>query len=428
MDSIRRKSDFIYKTALFAMLIFIPLIILFLWKEHLTTSNEIDSSKFGTFGDFIGGVLGSIWSLCGVLLFYNALKEQREDFKTNKEALSKQVEALTIQSEEFKLQREELGLSRTVFQEQAYILRQQRLETLFFSLLDLYSKIKSDLDKNSKLNDYFASFKDNLFKDFVSDENCKKNFTNAVTKYEEIYFTRKEKLSQYFKLAYRIIKIIDESEIKQEEKFKYIKIFRSQLSENEMLAIYYNSHSKVSGQLYSFILRYNLLKHLPSISKLEFQKYLYSQVTSDSEEQNLPNSSYSKNARLVEFNDEIFFFIQNFLQQLKVEINSDEFEEYVVSFHLKSDSNLILSLKASEENEIEIGITNTDFSEILTVLDLNKSNFIDYFKSFLLDIFITSQYVDYNDNVKKFIVYEDENVISGVIKSKKKLTLNKDLE
>lgn len=428
MDSIRRKSDFIYKAALFAMLLFIPLIFLFLWKEHLTTSSEIDSTKFGTFGDFIGGVLGSIWSLCGVLLFYNALKEQREDFKTNKEALTKQVEALTLQSDEFKLQREELGLSRTVFQEQAYILRQQRLETLFFSLLDLYSKIKSDLDKTSKLNDYFASFKEDLFNDFVTDENCKKCFTNAITKYEEIYFTRKEKLSQYFKLAYRIIKIIDESEIKQEEKFKYIKIFRSQLSENEMLAIYYNSHSKVSGQLYLFILRYNLLKHLPSISKLEFQKYLYSQVTSDSEAQNIPKFSYSKNARLVEFNDEIFFFIQNFLQQLKVEINTDEFEEYVVSSHLKSDSNLILSLKASEENEIDIGITNADFSEIETILDFNKSYFIDYFKSYLLDIFITSQYVDYDDNVKKFVVYEDENMISGVIKSKKKLTLNKDLE
>lgn len=427
MDSIRRKTDFIYKTALYAMLLFIPLIFLFLWKEHLITSSEIDSTKFGTFGDFIGGVLGSIWSLCGVLLFYNALKEQREDFKTNKEALSKQVEALTIQSDEFKLQREELGLSRIVFQEQAYILRQQRLETLFFSLLDLYSKIKSELDKNSKLNDYFASFKEDLFNDFVFDENCKKCFTNTVAKYEEIYFTRKEKLSQYFKLVYRIIKIIDESEIKQEEKFKYVKIFRSQLSENEMIAIYYNSHSKVSGQLYLFIIRYNLLKHLPSISKLEFQKYLDSQVKSGPEGQIKSKCLYLKNAQLVQFNDEVFFIIQNFIQQLKNEINLDGFEEYAVSFYLKSDLRLIISLKSSEENEIDVGISNADNSEISTVLCFSKIDFIDYFKSYLLDIFIVSQYLDYDDNIKKFAVYEDGNVISGVVKSKKKLTLNKDL-
>ena len=428
MDSIRSKSDFIYKAALFALLLIIPLIFLFLWKENFTISGRIDSGKFGTFGDFFGGVLGSIWSLCGVLLFYNALKDQREDFRTNKEALTKQVEALTIQSEEFKLQREELGLSRTVFQEQAYILRQQRLETLFFSLLDLYTKIKSDLDKNSESNDYFSSFKEELFKDFVSDENCKKSFTNAITKYEEIYYTRKEKLSQYFKLAYRIIKIIDDSEIKLEEKFRYIKIFRSQLSENEMLAIYYNSHLKVSGQLYSFILRYNLLKHLPSISKLEFQKYLQSSLSSDNEAQNAPIFLYAKNVRLVEFNDEIFFHIQNFLMQLKDEIISDEFEEYKVSYNLKSDSNLIISINASEENEIDICLTSADISEIKSVLDLNKSIFIDYFKTFLFDSFITSQYVDYDDNIKKFAVYQDENKILGEIKSKKKLTLNKDLE
>jgi len=140
------SADLIIKISLLLLIFSLVIVILFFWNETLNIEKEIDNSKFGTFGDFFGGVLGSIWSLDGILLFYYALREQRQDFKTNKEALGEQIKALNLQSEEFKLQREELFQSRQVFTEQAKTLKQQRLESTYFALIELYNKIITSLD------------------------------------------------------------------------------------------------------------------------------------------------------------------------------------------------------------------------------------------------------------------------------------------
>ena len=66
-------------------------IIIFVYKATFSFSNPIDSEKFSQFGDFIGGILGPIWALAGVILFYVALKLQskqlhfqQEEIKENK--------------------------------------------------------------------------------------------------------------------------------------------------------------------------------------------------------------------------------------------------------------------------------------------------------------------------------------------------------
>lgn len=101
-------------------------LLFFLWNDYnFTFENKIQSDKVGQFGDFIGGVVGSIWALAGVILFYVALTEQRKDFATNREVLNSQTDALKLQIKEFKLQREELSQTRKIF-----II--QKFEKLFF--------------------------------------------------------------------------------------------------------------------------------------------------------------------------------------------------------------------------------------------------------------------------------------------------------
>ena len=137
-DSKFLTSDKIFNFSMVLLVLAIPLLILFFWQESFYTDRTIAHEKFGTFGDFFGGVMGSIWALCGVILFYLALKEQRADFANNREALVKQIEALEVQTEEFKLQREELKESRKIFTEQAKTLKLQRFESTFFALIDLH--------------------------------------------------------------------------------------------------------------------------------------------------------------------------------------------------------------------------------------------------------------------------------------------------
>ena len=92
-------------------------LLLFFWKEDLSISQSIDAGKVGQFGDFIGGLVGSLWALAGVILFYVALTEQRKDFATNREVFQNQVEALNQQIREFELQRRELDQCGPLFDE-----------------------------------------------------------------------------------------------------------------------------------------------------------------------------------------------------------------------------------------------------------------------------------------------------------------------
>jgi len=54
------------------------------------SGNEILMNETGQVGDFIGGLVGSIWALAGVLLFFSALKLQREEFRLQRQEFQEQ--------------------------------------------------------------------------------------------------------------------------------------------------------------------------------------------------------------------------------------------------------------------------------------------------------------------------------------------------
>ena len=139
------KSDYSITSLIVLGLCFlISSVIVFLWNDLSFDSNlKVNSEKFGHFGDVIGGLVGSLWALAGIFLFYKALTEQREDFKTSKKALDLQVDALHQQIEEFKLSRDEQISSRKVYEKQSDTLKTQQFESNFYSLLDVYRSICS---------------------------------------------------------------------------------------------------------------------------------------------------------------------------------------------------------------------------------------------------------------------------------------------
>ena len=90
------------------------------WEFSLTLNEE----KVGQFGDFIGGVVGTILAFVGVILYYIALTEQRKDIAINRQTLETQVKALNQQIEEFKAQTKEMQDTRTVYEEQTTLSHQ----------------------------------------------------------------------------------------------------------------------------------------------------------------------------------------------------------------------------------------------------------------------------------------------------------------
>lgn len=79
--------------------------------------DELDVGVTGLFGDFFGGVVGSLWALAGVFLYFSALKVQQ-----------KQLEA----------QKKDMKLNEK-------LVSQQQFEATFFGLLQTQKDLKNNL-------------------------------------------------------------------------------------------------------------------------------------------------------------------------------------------------------------------------------------------------------------------------------------------
>ena len=399
------KANTILKFAISLVVIIIPLIVFFLWQENLTSDGKISHDKFGTFVDFVGGIVGSIWSLCGVILFYLALKSQRKDFKNNRKAVKKQIESLTVQIEEFKLQRDELKETREVFIEQSKTLKQQRFESTFFSLIELYNKII--LNFNQINNNYFKNLKDE-FESLIED-NKKITHEMALEHYINIFYKNKDELNSYFRTIYRILSFIENLNLDEKEKSSYVKILRALLSENELLFIYYNAETKNGKKFYPIILKYNLLKHLTPLSKLEFKYF-----------EKLSNIN-----TIHQFNNDIFELINSFFEKLNIIIIEDEnFNKYEISIEY-DNKNIVIELISSDINNIQINFYLLKDNKM--ILDNDITLFQHYFKNLLHDYLIFSRYNKLeNFKIISEIKEHSEKYLSFEVESKVKITINND--
>lgn len=123
---------------------------MFLIHRQWNTSSPVDGSLFEQFGGFLSGTVGSLWALAGVILFYIALTEQREDFKTNRANLELQREELRLNTDELKAQRIEFEKQNETLAKQHETLTKQQFENTFFSLLRVQQDIRSSVERIDK--------------------------------------------------------------------------------------------------------------------------------------------------------------------------------------------------------------------------------------------------------------------------------------
>lgn len=251
------------------------------WDFSWTISEE----KVGQFGDFVGGVVGCIFAFVGVILYYVALTDQREDIRINREALETQVKTLNQQIEEFKAQTKEMQETRTVYEEQTKLYRKQteyyeqqvkelknqtKISSLqhfnseFYSLLNVFISIKKNCEK--PISDLLCKLKSILVSN--NDTICNKHSV-LIEEYTKQYYNNTSSLSIYFKTFYRLLRMIEDSNIEAEHKQRYAKTLRSQLSENELLLLYYDYCSVLGEKVRLLAIKYNLFKHLNLMRKFE---------------------------------------------------------------------------------------------------------------------------------------------------------------
>lgn len=224
------------------------IIIIFLLRikyDGFLNLNNINIERSAQSGDFIGGIVGTIFTLVGIVLLFETLSLQRIEFEE----------------------------SRKVFQTQQF-------ENKFFSLLNLYQEIirtfHYEMPTTSEKftgKEYFTMHKNDLFLSFIPTNSFFNNRKQANSLYISFYLKNKEALGQYFRTLYRLFKLIEEAKFEQKEKLNYVKIIRGQLSESELFFINYNASSQFGEKFQNIIITYNLVKHLPILERIEFKEW-----------------------------------------------------------------------------------------------------------------------------------------------------------
>ena len=157
-----------------------------------------DYARLGTYGDFVGGVLGTIFGVISVLLMFKTFDYQQKATADNQTQL--EIE---------------------------------RFHDLFFELLRLYQSQVSDLcgvyrtfekskkdnlteDENTEVyeysynnKDFFDFEKEKLQRIFTPKESFEQNQAEALKTYMFFYIKNKDKIGAYYRTLYRIYDLID---------------------------------------------------------------------------------------------------------------------------------------------------------------------------------------------------------------------------
>lgn len=359
------KQGGLKKRIFFSMLLIIVgfgimiwfLVRLLYFEEYWNTKNDINLAEAGQIGDFLGGLSGTIFTLVGVVLLFETLA----------------------------LQREELAESRKVFEKQQF-------ENTFFNLLNLYQEVVRGLhvddvriyeEKTYKSKEFFEHHHKQFYANFISKGDIQKNRKEATIQYLNFYTTTKEQTAHYFRTIYRIFRFISSTSFDEKTKEVYSKIVRAQLSESECLFLHYNAFTEYGSKFRQLINTFNILKHLPTLEKVEFKNYATKL-----------NHLEKNSVQLVL--DDTKKFIKSSL-----ETNKDNHKTYLqgsITIMTKSSENSSFLLIIIKKLNLVVPNIHQQGQGLQIFSTFELENF---FKDYLTDLLSYSNYFEYN---KKYLI------------------------
>lgn len=273
------------------LVIFLIVVVILAYLAIATNQFSISESleKWGTFGDFFGGILNPIfglfafyWLTYSVRLQIKELKETRKELKkaakAQEESAKHQKSIADLEQQNVKTQKEILELQeKTLFSQQFSNESKkkqneiQNFESLFFELLKSKNNMLNDINFSNKFfpdEDYFRdekiyigkeAFREGIiyFKNNYSNESWKDYFNN----YLKVHW------STYFNLCFHIVNVIDKSDLIRDieprnmlfsnKQREYFEIFKVTFTQYELEVVFF---------LLLFDTKYQLLKN-------KFEKY-----------------------------------------------------------------------------------------------------------------------------------------------------------
>lgn len=198
------------------------------------------------FGDFIGGVLNPVFGFLGLIAILITVSLQASELALTRDELRRSSEALESQNETF---------------------LKQSFENSFFQMLHLHNDIVTSMELHQHRNhhkgrDCFVACWRKLTEDLDYYERGAEENIGVEAVYEEFYNNYKKNLGHYFRYLYNLLKFVHNSSI-SDKKF-YTNLIRAQLSDHELVIIFYNCLSKYGKDKFlPLAIEYDLFDNMP---------------------------------------------------------------------------------------------------------------------------------------------------------------------
>lgn len=339
----------------------VSLVLFCMGRTLFNWGGAIDNEVWGQFGDFIGGIIGTLISYISVRLLVRNLREQMKSNQQQAESNSQNAKVFELQqfNEMFKL--------------------------LFNQYQDTISNYRYRAGFNGQ-KAITAIAKDiMLHGETINDGTYQEREIIALGIYDSFYVNYHDVAPVHFRIIYRIFQLIDEAEISETQRRDVAKIMRCQLSEEELFLLRYNCKSPYGAKMRLYLNRYNLQKHLPILSLLEFSPYRFTLV--DDTQRNRLNTELSvirKAMRdlFIKQDDQLKVFVKSYTPryQMRIEVAAD---------------NKAFMLELTKNENQPVSKVETDIDAVLEILGHDRINQLLY--DFVCEVFVYSNFSLYNN-------------------------------
>lgn len=205
--------------ALYFLFLFAALAIVLVFFINLFS---IGRGSFGEWGDFFGGVLNPILTFLTFMGLLITIVIQQTELKESRQELKRSADALSIQ---------------------VLNMEKQNFEATFFKMLSTHNGIVSSMNAELKKRKYSGRDSFILFFNALADsydsyhDDDRGELLCLKEAYKEFWMLYQLDLGHYFRFLYNILRFIKESGYSEG---LYIRLVRAQLSNQELLIIFYN--------------------------------------------------------------------------------------------------------------------------------------------------------------------------------------------
>ena len=266
--------EFLLKIGLFVFVIAIIIVFIFALNFYKYPISD-NIGDWGTFGDYIGGILNPIVGLATVLLVIISITTQQKELRASLQEMKSANEATARMSfeqslfawlENYHLQIKEIELDtykgRMVMQN-LYKQELSPLRTVAFGGSHL--NIPVTIDSDGSANEAYIII--NVPGKVGLKQMGERQFF-AVIDYQKLYAIHKSDFDAPFRTLYRLMRWVDESPMTTGQKWHYCALIRSQLSWAELVFLYYNGLIREGEKLSKYANKYALFDNLVSADNL----------------------------------------------------------------------------------------------------------------------------------------------------------------